>query len=188
MTSIWAPGPVNEAELNTRIRDPLDLLMNPPACRRAAKPTGTIARNTWSVLRLEPPGQGAGKAHSYDSTGSLMSGSPVAVTAPIDGLYEVNGGVLLAAPPGGRLGYARVALAKGAADPAAFDAIAVVKWGLNRIGAAYRSGAGTATIPLRAGEWVALAAWADADWTAAAAAENSTSTTFLEILRVGDLP
>ncbi|WP_344024011.1 hypothetical protein [Streptomyces luteireticuli] len=175
--------------MNSRIRDPIEQLLNPPGCRRAVKANVFVAANSWALLRFEPPGQGAGKASSFDSTGSMMSDSPTRVTAPLDGLYEVNAGLVMsAADLNGRMGYARAAVGKGLSEPARFDTEAFVKFGLNRITAGCRSGAGTATIPLRAGEWVSLAAWADASWVTADRRENAASASFLELSWVGDLP
>ncbi|GHF38677.1 hypothetical protein GCM10010218_19850 [Streptomyces mashuensis] len=176
--------------MNVHIRDVLGLLMAPPGCRRAGKMSGSKDAGTWAVLTLEPAGQGAGRGHSYDSTGTAMSDSAIRITAPRDGLYEVNAGAVIGSyQTDGKIGYARVAVAKGQTEGSQFEANAFVKFGCHRIRNSHRSGTGTATIPLRAGEWIAMAGYAEGGaWMFSDDKENAGAATYLEMRWVGDLP
>ncbi|MBT2383864.1 hypothetical protein [Streptomyces sp. ISL-11] len=176
--------------MNTHVRDVLTLLSNPPGCRRAGKLSGSKDAGTWAVLTLEPPGQSYGREHSYDTTGSTMSDSSIRVTAPRDGLYEVNAGAVIGSyQTDGKIGYARVAIAKGLSEGAQFETTAFLKFGCHRIRNSHRSGTGTATIPLRTGEWIALAGYAEgAAWMFSDDKENASAATYLEMRWVGELP
>ncbi|MCF3100972.1 hypothetical protein IPZ58_05205 [Streptomyces roseoverticillatus] len=176
--------------MNAQVRDVLNLLMDPPGCRRAGKTSLGKDAGSWAVLTFEPPGQGTGREHSYDSTGTAMSNSLIRVTAPRDGLYEVTAGAVIGSyQTGGKIGYARVAIAKGITEGAQFEPNAFLKFGCHRIWDSHRSGTGTATIPLRAGEWIALAGFAEgAAWMFSDDKENAGAATFLSMQWVGEYP
>ncbi|RLV10239.1 hypothetical protein CTZ27_03195 [Streptomyces griseocarneus] len=134
------------------------MFLEPPACRRTAAAQGTEqkAGDTWQPVRWDKPGMGAGAAFSYDSTGGAMSQDPYRIVVPIPGLYEISTGVVVRSVSGG-LPWAVAAVNRNVTNGEAISTLAFLRFGLGRSESREKSGAGSATIFLDAGDYVSLA-------------------------------
>ncbi|MER5441117.1 hypothetical protein [Streptomyces sp. NPDC002790] len=159
----WANGQkITPDDMKTYVSDALRGFMEAPACRRtiANQASEQKAAKTWYPVTLERVGSGVGATHSYDNTGGQMSKDPVKVVAPIDGLYELSFGIILRAVSG-TLTYALAAANINQTNGGQIAAKPIVRTGCGRSSAAEKVGAGSATVALKAGDFVSLAVHAD---------------------------
>ncbi|MFD5050425.1 hypothetical protein [Streptomyces tendae] len=159
----WANGQkINPADMKQYVSDVLRGFLEPPACRRtiANQASEQKAATTWYPVTLERVGSGVGATHSYDTTGGLMSKDPAKIVAPIDGLYELSFGIILRAVSG-TLTFALAAANINLTGGKDIAARPIVRVGCGRASAAEKIGAGSATVALKAGDFVSLAVHAD---------------------------
>ncbi|UFQ16421.1 MULTISPECIES: hypothetical protein [Streptomyces] len=159
----WANGElIAPADMKKYVSDALKGFLEPPACRRTMANAGSeqLAPG-WHVVKLERPGSGYGAGHSYDTTGGLMSKEQTKIHAPIDGLYEVSAGLIIRAVSGS-LPYVVGSVNKNASTGGTIGATGFLRFGHGRATAGEKVGAGSTTIPLKAGEYIAMAFNADA--------------------------
>ncbi|MES9589955.1 hypothetical protein ABWK57_14000 [Streptomyces sp. NPDC094045] len=155
----WANGQkVTPADMKRYVSDVIRGFLEPPACRRtvANMASEQKAADTWHVVKFDKPGMGGGKPHSYDNTGSLMSKEDTKIHAPIDGLYEVAF-TLVARSVGSSLPFCVAAVNKNQTAGNTIAATAFLRIGLGRASTVEKIGSGSATIKMKAGEFVSLA-------------------------------
>ncbi|ARZ66921.1 hypothetical protein SMD11_1260 [Streptomyces albireticuli] len=155
----WADGEVvTPADMKTYVSDVLRGLLEPPACRRTAASQGSEQRppDTWQVVRWDRPASGAGSPHSYDSTRGSMAREATKIHAPIPGLYEITCGIVVRSVSGA-LPYTVCAVNRNQEGGDAISSLAPLRFGCGRATSREKVGAGSATIPLDAGDFVSMA-------------------------------
>lgn len=153
----WADGPVPVSDMES-ITEELRYLTGPPACSRVSVRGSTTADGTWAFVTLAAPGTGSVQSHSWDTTGGLMGSHPTRITVPEDGLYEITWSVVIRHTSTSSLAYGQAAAAVSALSPTDARDTPSGRVGLGRTGLRERAGAGSTTVPIRAGDHVSLAA------------------------------
>lgn len=160
----WEDGPVAVSDMDT-ITSELLYLTQTPACSRVSVQSPQVADGTWAFVPLAAPGTGAGQSFSWDTTGRMGS-HPTRITAPTDGLYEVTWTVVIRHTSTGALTYAQAAVGTNPSVATDVASLPDSRGGLGRTGLRERAGSGSATVPLRAGDYVSLGAIGHgATWT-----------------------
>ncbi|MER6912228.1 hypothetical protein ABT354_11190 [Streptomyces sp. NPDC000594] len=185
----WADGEtISPADMKKYVSGPLRGLLAPPACRRTVANLGSEQKpaRAWHTVQFDKPGAGAGKAHSYDTTGGLMSADPFKITAPLQGLYEVSAGVVVRAVSGS-LTFAVASVNRNETVAGDIAHRGFLRFGLGRASASEKVGQGSATVALAEGHWISMAVNPE---TAAYLGANSNAQilSHLEMRWVGAMP
>ncbi|MFH8346795.1 hypothetical protein [Streptomyces sp. NPDC018045] len=155
----WADGEkVTPADMKKYVSGALRGFLEPPACRRTVANLGSQQKpgGVYQVVEFDKPGMGQGAAHSYDTTGGFMSKDPYKIYAPADGLYEISFGLIVRAVSD-PLTWVVGALSKNQTDGGSIAASNFLRVGFGRATSTEKVGAGSATVPLRAGDFASLA-------------------------------